>query len=78
MVCAICLEDFQQGSEVVVLPCRNHTFHLVCIEKWLKVNSVCPECRFTVTKHNLIDQKKQIKNARKAIKDERKRFQRSR
>lgn len=52
-VCAICLEEFDTDCQVVVLPCKSHTFHGPCIEKWLKVNSVCPECRFQVTKGNL-------------------------
>lgn len=45
-LCSICLDDFKEGCEVVLLPCRNHTFHFECIEKWLKQNSLCPECRF--------------------------------
>ena len=69
-VCSICLEDFKAGCEVVLLPCRNHTFHVECIEKWLKVNSVCPECRFTVTKANLEEQKKDFKKVQKVIKKE--------
>ena len=72
-VCSICLEDFKEGSVVVLLPCRSHTYHVECIEKWLRVNSLCPECRFQVTKATLGEQRKQIKKARGEIKRERKR-----
>ena len=75
-VCSICLEDFKEGTEVVLLPCRSHTYHVDCIEKWLKVNSLCPECRFQVTKAMLGEQKKQIKKARGEIKRERRRSSR--
>ena len=43
--CPICHEE-----DAVVrhtLPC-NHTFHLHCIDRWLKHNRTCPMCRFNV------------------------------
>jgi deoxyadenosine/deoxycytidine kinase len=57
---------------VVALPCKAHSFHPSCIEQWLKVNSVCPECRFNVAKENLAQQKKDMKKAFKEIKKIRK------
>ena len=69
LTCAICLDEFPESDcKVVVLPCHRHTFHQACIEKWLKVNSVCPECRFEVTESNLLKQKKIIKKAKKETK----------
>lgn len=53
LTCAICLDEFQPGIQVVPLPCKSHSFHLNCIEMWLKKNSICPVCRFQVTKANL-------------------------
>jgi hypothetical protein len=39
--CIICLGDFQDGDEVVQLPC-NHTFHEECIGHWLVRSRRCP------------------------------------
>ncbi|KAI4338148.1 hypothetical protein L6164_016494 [Bauhinia variegata] len=45
--CCICLDDFQTDmDESVTTPC-SHTFHKVCILKWLKENNACPLCRYT-------------------------------
>ncbi|KAL6642253.1 hypothetical protein ACP70R_020434 [Stipagrostis hirtigluma subsp. patula] len=44
--CAICLEDFDDGEEVSVMPCaRGHEFHPGCITKWLGRSKTCPLCR---------------------------------
>lgn len=45
--CPICLEEFQVGNEVRGLPCT-HNFHVVCIDKWLRLNANCPRCRSLV------------------------------
>jgi hypothetical protein len=68
LTCAICLEEFKDNESVVALPCKAHSFHPSCIQQWLKVNSVCPECRFNVSKNNLEQQKKDMKKAFKEIK----------
>jgi len=45
ITCAICLDDFEVGSQVRHLPC-NHEFHQVCIDPWLmKHNRFCPVCK---------------------------------
>lgn len=41
--CAVCLSDFERGQMVRRLPC-NHSFHRACIDRWLKLNKVCPLC----------------------------------
>lgn len=43
--CAICLEDFERGQEVMITPCK-HMFHEECIVPWAKSNAQCPVCRF--------------------------------
>ncbi|KAG2622997.1 RING-H2 finger protein ATL74-like [Panicum virgatum] len=44
--CAICLEDFEDGEEVSVMPCAHgHEFHTICITKWLGRSNMCPLCR---------------------------------
>lgn len=44
-VCAICLEDFEEGDEVRVLAC-SHVYHRLCIDPWLQSSSnCCPLCK---------------------------------
>jgi len=50
--CVICLEHFQEGDTLRVLPC-GHLFHIGCIDKWLSgihsheecFTSGCPTCK---------------------------------
>lgn len=44
MCCTICIENFQEGQEVRVSPC-SHFFHPSCIEGWVSMKSVCPNCK---------------------------------
>ncbi|CAE6483842.1 unnamed protein product [Rhizoctonia solani] len=58
--CAVCKESFKyeppepnqsqpndnpEPQEAVTLPCK-HSFHVECIEPWVKVKGTCPVCRF--------------------------------
>jgi len=42
--CSCCLEAFQEGDAVRVLPCF-HMLHGRCAEKWLFAHPICPVCR---------------------------------
>ena len=42
--CSVCLDSFEKGSEVLILPCK-HGYHKDCLEPWLKLHSECPSCR---------------------------------
>ncbi|XP_024024490.1 probable E3 ubiquitin-protein ligase RHY1A isoform X2 [Morus notabilis] len=46
-VCAICLERFRAGENLVHLPCA-HRFHHGCLVPWLENNSHCPCCRMGI------------------------------
>jgi len=44
--CMVCLENFQAGDQLRVLPCL-HRFHVACIDPWLQRNCKCPSCNHT-------------------------------
>lgn len=46
--CQICMEDFAEGDELRTLPCF-HLYHAACVDQWLKVNSICPNCRHEIS-----------------------------
>ena len=43
--CPICMEDCTENDKCSRLPC-GHSFHRHCIAKWLKMNHICPLCRY--------------------------------
>ena len=46
-VCCICLAKYADNEELRELPCC-HFFHVECVDKWLKINALCPLCKFEV------------------------------
>lgn len=42
--CTICLEDFEEGMKIRILPCF-HRFMAECIDPWLVQQARCPVCK---------------------------------
>ena len=45
--CVICLEDYDDGDALTILPCF-HRFHTACVTSWIladKVHQGCPMCK---------------------------------
>lgn len=46
--CCVCLEPYQEGENLILLPCAEtvpHIFHQTCLEMWLSRSSECPLCK---------------------------------
>ncbi|KAL6897829.1 hypothetical protein ACP4OV_006788 [Aristida adscensionis] len=43
-VCCICLARYVDNDDLRLLPCT-HFFHKECVDKWLKINALCPLCK---------------------------------
>ncbi|KAK9536173.1 hypothetical protein VZT92_005981 [Zoarces viviparus] len=52
-VCAICLEDFQDGQHLRIISCA-HEFHKDCVDPWLLQHRTCPLCM-----HNIMGTERQ-------------------
>ena len=42
--CNICLAPYEVGDELRTVRCM-HSFHKLCIDRWLRMNAVCPVCK---------------------------------
>ncbi|CAF1667469.1 unnamed protein product, partial [Adineta ricciae] len=53
-VCPICLEEWTNSGQhrLVATEC-GHLFGRICIEKWLRTSSKCPQCQSSVKKKDL-------------------------
>lgn len=45
--CAVCLEEFRAGDNLVNLPC-SHRFHSRCLVPWFHTSAHCPCCRMSI------------------------------
>lgn len=43
--CSICLGDYKDSDLLRMLPDCGHTFHVTCIDAWMKLHATCPMCR---------------------------------
>ncbi|XP_057498219.1 RING-H2 finger protein ATL8-like [Actinidia eriantha] len=53
--CAICLGEYQEKEVLRIMPKCGHSFHLSCIDVWLRKQSTCPVCRLPL--HDSLDAK---------------------
>jgi len=48
--CSICIDEYEKGEKLILLPQCGHFFHLQCITPWLKdKKSTCPLCQTIVS-----------------------------
>ncbi|KAM4727272.1 E3 ubiquitin-protein ligase RNF43 isoform 2-T2 [Anableps anableps] len=57
-VCAICLEEFQDGQNLRIISCA-HEFHRDCVDPWLMQHRTCPLCM-----HNIMGTERQAQRNR--------------
>ncbi|KQK16932.1 hypothetical protein BRADI_1g31494v3, partial [Brachypodium distachyon] len=50
--CAVCLGEVAAGGVARLLPLCRHTFHVECVDTWLRSRANCPVCRQTVNEVN--------------------------
>ena len=43
--CSICLVEFDEEGDAIMLPGCKHCFHEECIRNWLENKATCPYCR---------------------------------
>ncbi len=42
--CTVCQTEFSEGEKIKQLNCQ-HSYHISCVDEWLKENKVCPICK---------------------------------
>lgn len=45
--CVICLDAFRIGDSLRILPCL-HTYHRMCVDRWLARSKTCPMCKYAI------------------------------
>ena len=43
--CMVCLLEFSDEEQIIMMPCSLHFLHLECGGEWLKQKGMCPLCR---------------------------------
>jgi hypothetical protein len=56
--CSICLGKLNPDKKMIVKTKCNHTYHMICLEKWLYKKEICPMCRIDINYYIIINQRK--------------------
>jgi hypothetical protein len=57
--CVICLDDVLAGDKIRDFPCR-HSFHVCCIDRWLRDHDTCPSCKEVVKRSTPLEDFQQL------------------
>ncbi|CAG8537600.1 13609_t:CDS:2 [Ambispora leptoticha] len=61
-MCSICLEEFQDGEILRLLPNCSHLYHTDCVDKWLNTkSSQCPLCKKDCTPAEIAKKRQKTK-----------------
>ena len=55
-ICSICIDKILNGEPVRKIKFCGHYFHDKCLRDWLKVDEVCPNCKYELNRPHLIKQ----------------------
>jgi hypothetical protein len=69
--CAVCLEEFQDNNHIRTLPLCSHTFHLNCIDVWLRLNPSCPICRSCLVEEGYLPKHSNASSSERTLSSER-------
>ncbi|KAL1349514.1 hypothetical protein AAHE18_07G163500 [Arachis hypogaea] len=61
--CSVCLNEFQEGETLRLLPKCSHAFHIPCIDTWLRSHTNCPLCRARIVSNNNANSETGISNS---------------
>ncbi|MED6209781.1 hypothetical protein PIB30_058054 [Stylosanthes scabra] len=61
--CSVCLNEFQEGETLRLLPKCSHAFHIPCIDTWLRSHTNCPLCRASIVSSNNAISETRISNS---------------
>lgn len=65
--CAVCINEFEDGDSIRLLPDCSHVFHEECIDAWLASHITCPVCRAVLEKVKEEAAEERIETAEAAV-----------
>ncbi|GER26419.1 RING/U-box superfamily protein [Striga asiatica] len=62
--CTICLSEYQDKEVLRIMPKCGHSFHISCIDVWLRKHATCPVCRLSLQDS---DERKNVQTAAQSL-----------